>query len=268
MIDKIKKAIEIYERLQENAYAVVTSEDSPELLKKKVGTILLFSVMEKINQGKSPNSFSTDDWKDVAEDISEYAVLMEGDKYSAFVFLQYANYIDASVEFCLNHISEDTKKQIASLAEELRSKTEDFRNGRAKEVDYVDDCLWISMEAMIKLLASYAERFAGEERGQFAQAVSGFSIAYARYVVCSKELERINGYFYKQQEVDSEIRKQLENCQSEIDEKSREFNLLLNHAFDEDFRIRLMNSARLAVVAGVSDDEVLDSMEKLDAFFM
>lgn len=54
------------------------------------------------------------------------------------------------------------------LADELHSNEVLLRSGVLSEVTYTKDYLWISLEAMIKLIASTASMFCGQQATEFA----------------------------------------------------------------------------------------------------
>lgn len=90
--ENLVKLKSLYEKVQENIYAMAESDDPDKLKQLKMGTIMTFAVIGKVIEGKDPKKFSKEDWKDIAEAVSEYAIKMDGRDYSAFVFALYSRY--------------------------------------------------------------------------------------------------------------------------------------------------------------------------------
>jgi predicted DNA-binding protein YlxM (UPF0122 family) len=71
-----------------------------------------------------------------------------------------------------------------------------------------------------------------------------------------------------QEEVDEELENKLNAFKDELQERSKVFDDLIADAFSPDFEKRLMSSVELAKNAGVEESEILDSIKKVDDFFL
>lgn len=96
--EKLKKAMDAFERVQENLSALIDKKDEDRLTLMKCGTILTFAILKKLGSGTKIKDFSADDWKEIAVSVSQNAIFMNDQKYSESVFLLYAQYIDCSAE--------------------------------------------------------------------------------------------------------------------------------------------------------------------------
>ena len=134
-------------------------------------------------------------------------------------------------------------------------------------MDYVDHCLWISFEAMVKLLSSYSTAHLGTEFGNLAIYASDCAIQYARLAMYAKEKALLEEYLLKQKEVDIELQKKYDQYLVELEERARKMESIFKDAFAPDFRVRLRGSANLARNMGVSEEKILDSVEKIDDYF-
>ena len=94
----LQKALQTIEKVQKNLYALATSEDSNKLKLLKIGTVFQIFLVDTLASGKRPKELGQEDWKRIAEKVSQYAILGTEQQYSEFVFTLYANYIDISVE--------------------------------------------------------------------------------------------------------------------------------------------------------------------------
>ena len=167
--------------------ALVEKDDEKTLTGIKAGTVILLSTLKKMSQGKMPKEFTKEDYADIAKAVSEYAVLMDDQDYSSFVFDLYARYIEASVKVLAPHVDKKHTESILKLSNELRQKSAQLKDERITETDYIEDCLWISLEAMIKLLSTYIGSFGGNEIADFSQAVSMFACEYGRLILFKRE---------------------------------------------------------------------------------
>ena len=264
----VRQAITVFENVQKNLYALAEKGDEETLTGIKAGTIILLSVLKKMTQGKMPNTFDKDDYADIAKAVSEYVVLMDDQDYSAFVFDLYAGYIDASVKVLTLRVEKNRAESIQKLSEELRHKSEQLKNGQIKEAAYIEDCLWISLEAMIKLLSAYIGSVGGKELTNLSQAAATFAFEYGRLMLYKREQALLTEYIDKQYQLDEELSAKFEAYKAELKADSDRFNELVSKAFKPDFASSLRNSVELAIAAGVPQEEVLDSVDKIDSFFL
>ena len=269
--DKLQKCLSVIETSQETMCTLTSGTEDGTLTLLKVGSMLSFSIFGKMfNSGKMPKEFQGDDWEEIANKVVKYGILMDGQVYTEFIFGVYAEYISRSVEINQNKLSEKSRKEISGLADELGNLTKSLENGRIKETDYVDRCLWVCFEAMIKLIAAYKTSFLNEknvEYAEFIQAICDLAVQYARLSMYSKENALLEEYINNQYKLDGELRDKFDNFIMELEERTSEFDILIEKAFDPEFKSLLKSSVDLAKSAGVSEDKILDSMNKIDDFF-
>ena len=254
--------------MQEHLAALSAKEEAPSVTGAKAATVLTLAVLKKIASGKTPSSFNKEDWEELGHAISEYAILLDGEQYSIFIFQLYEKYIRFSAEMIARLAPPETVKAIMGLADELHSKEILFRNGQLSEVAYTEDCLWISLEAMIKLIASAASMFCGQQAAEFAQALTSCAFEYGRLMLYRKEQELFAQFIESQNRLDEELEKQYAEYLSELEAQSKQFYALIDHAFDPDFRTAFLHSILLAEAAGVKESEILSSTEDIDSFFL
>ena len=269
--EDLVKLKSLYDKVQKNIYAMAENDDPDKLKQLKIGTILTFAVIGKVIDGKEPKNFSKEDSKDIAEAVSEYAIKMDGRDYSAFVFSLYSRYIDGSANY-LEGLNADEKhlEEIRALALDLQDKTEKLQNDEISETAYIEDCMWISLEAMIKLLSAWLGTIMKglPEYYELLHAATMFAFEYGRLKLWSKEQALLEEYIEKQYILDEELQAKLDAFNAELAEEADIFNSLVNRAFDPDFKEALMGSVELARAAGVEEDEILSSVEEIDDFFL
>lgn len=263
------KYIELFQRIQEDAYAYFSSDDPEQLKLLRIGTVLTFSVIRKLFSGKAFKDFDDEDWKDIAESIEENAILIDGQAYSVMIFTMYANYVDFSVKVLKERgVSENKCEAIGRIANEVRELGKQLSSEEIGESEYTEKCLWLLLEAMIKLLAAYSSLLIGEEKAEFAEALAMYSFEYGRLTLYKKEQAILAEYLEHQGEVDEELESRLLAYKKELQKRQEEFDDLIANAFDPEFSKRLKASADIAIYAGVDASEVLDSVEKIDSYFL
>ena len=77
----------------------------------------------------------------------------------------------------------------------------------------------------------------------------------------------MEAYLEHQHRLDKELQDRFDSYQAKLKEKTQQFDKLLENAFDPDFRTMLRSSVELAREAGVEEDKILDSVEKIDDYF-
>lgn len=263
----LQKALETFREIQEDICILDGRKDEKFLNALKAGTILIFAMVKRLGV-KNPKDYSKDDWASVAKEVSDYAVKMDDQEYSEFVFLLYARYINNWTDMLSKVISPAAQKELRGLSAELEAKTESLHNAEITETAYIDECLWVCLEAMLKLLVSTAAMVTGEDASKFARALSDFAINYGRLALYQKEQVVLEGYIEHQNELDELIATQYAEYTEELEAKKAEFLNLVDCAFDSNIRERLKGSIELARSAGVAEEEILSNVRQIDDFFM
>lgn len=262
---QISRAMDLVEKAQNNLYALYGKKDEAELTRIKVGTILVLAVLRKIADGKMPKEFETSDWEDIAKAVSEYAVIKSNEAYTVFVFDLYERYIRFSAEQ-LRAVQTDEKVAVVlSLADELNCKKELFSKMSITETQYIEDCMWICLEAMIKMLSMLTGI---NELGELTQAVSSFAFEYARLRIYKYQLNAVEELLDYQAQVDDALKARRIEFEAEIKKEAEEFLGLIDNAFVPDFRTAFLQSVMLAEAVGVDTNEILRNSADIDSFFM
>ena len=283
----IKNALETISFVQRNLFALAESEDSRQLDLLKIGTVFQVFLIDTLASGKRPSELTDEDWKDIADNVSQYAVLEKGQRYSEFVFSLYANYIDISVlalngfkplpeeyerseqiqgDNCEkkedNHYDNTIRLvQIKALTDEIRESSSLLQGNDEREVEYIEKCLSYWLTAKLA-------KVTGAEYAQLAQAGVDLAFEYGRYVLYAKEQAILDAYIQNQYVLDEELRAQYEEFLAELNENAAQFRSLIDSAFSPDIRNSLMQSAALARAAGVREEEILKSIDDIDSFFL
>ena len=250
--EKLDAAITEIERIQQLLAKADIKKDEKELNKAKTATIAVFAILKKMAAGKKIPDFNEADWKDIVHNISEYVLLLPDDAYSAFVFRMYESYIRCSVDIIQAFVSEEACEKILKLADELRSNTELFHNGSIDEIQYTEDCLWISLEAMFKLLsATCAPLLKGEMVSELSAALADFVLSYGRLMLYRREQEIISAYIEAQYVLDAELEEKYKCYLADLDKQTARCCSLIEQAFSANYREAFLKSMMLAQVTGV-----------------
>ena len=265
---KLQKDAELILKYQEAILILQNGSENRDMNILRIGTSLLVNMVQKKIQGKAPSEYTHEDWKTIAENVAQYGLIMSEQHYTEEVFIQIARYIDFSVKVNNEYICEDDSKEILGLSDEIRALNADLKNNQIREADYVDKCLWISFEAIIKLLAAYKTRNLCPEYADFIKAVADISVQYGRYRLYQNELDLLNGYLSDQHALDESLETKYNAYIVKLQKESDEFDNLIENAFKPDFKDLLRSSVMLAQKAGADQDKILDSNEKIDSFFL
>lgn len=263
---KIQQTTEIIHSIQNHYF--VEKQDELGMFGIKAATVMTFAVLRKIAAGKNPSSFDADDWKDIAVSVSEYAILPDDKKYSVFIFDLYERYIRFSIERIEEVVSTKTVDSVNALADDLRCKAEQLYSGEISEVTYTEECLWICLEAMVKLLAATASLMQDKGVSEFSQALALLAFEYGRLMLYSREQEIISQFIELQHQMDDEMECKYTGFLEELNKQSEQFYSLIKNAFAPNFREAFLQSVLLAKAAGVTQEEILSSSDDIDCFFL
>lgn len=266
--ERLQSAVQTLDKFQENLYALSNKQNELGMTSIKVATVLTFAMLRKLADGKSPSQLNSDDWKEIATTVSDYAVIADNQLYSVFIFRMYERYILSSAEAMGAIAPENVTRVIEGLALELHRKSDLLISGQILEVAYTEDCLWISLEAMIKLIASTAFLLGNNERSEMIQALSTYAFEYGRMVLYQKEQQLISEYLEDQKRLDEALEKKYSQFLAELQEQTSQFRMLIDNAFAENFRESHLASIKLALSAGVPESEVLKTASDIDDFFL
>ena len=267
-LQKLTQNIEAITFMQENVKAFAKNDDDTKGKLIKAATVFQIFLVQTLAAGKKPKDLTNEDWRIIAEKVSHYAIMSDGQQYSVFIFTLYAEYIDASADWLIGKTMDESVSRIKELSASIRFNTEQLQCGELSEVDYIEGCMWISLEAMIKLLASWLTRKTGPEFAYLTQAVAQLAFEYGRLVLLTREQKLLESYIENQYILDEKLQTEYEDYLEEVNRYSEKFRGLIEKAFSPDIRESLMQSAELAKAAGVKEEELLTSIEDVDDFFL
>lgn len=268
----IRNVVEAVKNIQITLLNLDANKDQKSYASIKAGTTLILTMFGKFANGRMPKDYTEKDWQDIVKNVAAFSVNMDGQTYSVSVFQLYSDYINVSATLLESKgLSSKHCKAIMEISKQIQKKTELLKDGKIKETDYTEDCLWLCLEAMYKLLSASMLRITDQKENQLnelAEAASNFAFEYGRLVLYQKELALINSYFEHGKQVSEELKKQFDEFMHEVEEENKHIDGLIEQAFDPGFSNTLRNSAELAIAVGVDQNEVLKTEEDVDDFFM
>lgn len=266
--EMLGKAVKTVSEIQRALLAISENDDGTEMTLLKIGTVFQIFLIDTLASGKRPEEFDNEDWKNIAEKVSQYAIFADGQSYTEFVFTMYADFIDLSAKTLQERkVPEEKTAEVSAIAEEIRTNTELLHSGELSEVNYVEKCLWSSLEAMIKSLSLSLTPLIGPEFTQLVQASSQLAFEYGRYVLYAREQALLQGYIENQYRLDEQLQKEFEVYLEEVRKNAERFQSLVQNAFSCDLHEALVQSAELARAAGVKEEELLTTIEDVDDYF-
>lgn len=267
--EKLDSAIAGIEKIQRYLAAADAKSDEKELNATKAATIAVFAVIKKMQTGKVLSQFDDSDWKDIITGISEYVLLMPDGEYSVFIFRMYERFIRSSAESIRGFASQEVYDTLVGLADELKSNEELFHNDAIDEVEYTEECLWIALEALFKLLAAMClSRIKDDALREFSSALTDFAFEYGRLMLYRREQEIITAYINAQYKLDSELEQKYACYIEDLQKQTKQFSNLIDNAFADNYRDAFLKSVMLAQMAGVKDSQILKNSEDIDEFFL
>lgn len=268
----LQSAISTYSKVQTLLLRLSSAEDEGSLTTLKIGTVLTEAFLEKFLQGKAPQDLTRADLAEIADMVTDFAVLMDGRDYSVFVFEQYARYIEFSAKLLAARSDARSTDQIGStleVSQEIRNNSRKLHDGEISEPEYIEDCLWLSLEAILKCFSAYLSCTTGTpEFGMLAQSISMLAFEYGRLMACKREQAVLDASLKSQQQLDEDLSEEFEAFKNRLEAEEAQFNELIANAFAPDFRDSLRSSAALASATGVKEEDVLRTANDIDRFFM
>ena len=262
------KAVKTVSEIQRALLAISENDDGTEMTLLKIGTVFQIFLIDTLASGKRPEELDNEDWKNIAEKVSQYAIFADGQSYTEFVFTMYADFIDLSAKTLQERkVPEEKTAEVRAIVEEIRTNTELLLSGELSEVNYVEKCLWSSLEAMIKCMSLSLTPLIGPEFTQLVQASSQLAFEYGRYVLYAREQALLQGYIENQYRLDEQLQKEFEVYLEEVKKNAERFQSLVQNAFSCDLHEALVQSAELARAAGVKEEELLTTIEDVDDYF-
>ncbi|MVU76007.1 hypothetical protein GPX89_01965 [Nocardia sp. ET3-3] len=223
------------------------------------GTAFVLAVVAKRREGKRLNEFSGRDWIDIAGETG--SGFGKGGVRGLSIYAL-TNFTATSAAVASSVIT--TSFSIAEQANKLRRNEID-------ELEFIDTSELIALEAAVRALSAVV--------GQatipipILGAVLGTTVGTVMYKAVASSLTKreaalIEHYLDEQRTLDEQLAIEYTAILDKLDQSMSNYLGLLERAFSPDMQVALVGSIELAVELGVASNEILDSDEKVDAYFI
>lgn len=222
-------------------------------------TAFVQAVLQKRRTGNRLRDLTGDDWMDVAGDTG-LGVVKGGVRGLSIYGL--TNYTATSAAVASSIVTAGFG--IADQAHKLRC-------GEIDELEFIENAELVSLEAAVSALSSLA--------GQalipvpVLGAVIGNTVGMVMYKstlssLSKREAALIEGYLDEQRLLDEQLSSEHQELIDTLDASMSRYLDVLQRAFSPDVKIALQGSVDLALDLGVASVEILDSEEKVLAYFL
>lgn len=223
------------------------------------GTAVALAVVEKRRAGKHLNDFTRDDWTDIAGE-GGLGVAQGGVRGASIYWLTNVTATPAAVA-----------SSIVTAAFGVAEQANKLRRGEIDELAFIENSEVVCLETAVSALSSFV--------GQaiipvpVLGAVIGNAVGVVMYKAASSALSEreaalIERYFDEQRILDEQLASEYQDLIDKLDAGMSDYLSVLERAFSPDVEIALLGSIELALKLGVAAEEVLDSDEKVLAYFL
>lgn len=223
------------------------------------GSAFVLAVVAKRREGKRLKEFSGQDWTAIAG-ATGVGVGKGGVRGLSVYAL--TNFTATSAAVATSIVT--TSFSIAEQANKLRRDEID-------ELAFIENSELIALEAAVRALSS----FVGQATipVPILGAVIGTAVGTVLYKavassLTTREAALIERYLDEQRTLDDDLAAEHQAMLDRLSQAMADYLGLLERAFSPDVRVAFAGSVELATALGVAAAEILDSEEKVDAFFL
>lgn len=225
----------------------------------EVATTFVMAIVQKRKTGKKIKEFDQADWIEIAGDSGK-GTIKGGIRGASIYLLTNFTATPAAVA-----------SAITTAAFGVAEQAHLFRSGSINEVQFIENSEMLCLDASVSALSSFA--------GQVLipvpviGAIIGNAVGTMIYQIgkdsfSAKENELIEKYLRDLSELDEQLATEYHQYIEEMNRCFEKYMVLLTAAFDPNIEKALDGSIALAKHMGVSDDEILDSYEKIVSYFL
>lgn len=223
------------------------------------GTAVVLAVVEKRRAGKQLKDFTGEDWTDIAG-TGAFGFAKGGVRGCSIYSL--TNFIDTPAAVA---------SSIVTAAFGVAEQANKLRRGEIGEQQFIENAELVCLETAVSALSS----FAGQALIPIPVlgAVIGNTVGTIMYKTVSSSLSKreaalIEHYLSEQRELDEQLADDYQELIEKLDASMSDYLGLLERAFSPDVEVALLGSVELALELGVASEEILNSDEKVLAYFL
>lgn len=234
----------------------------------RTSTIFLISLWSKLRQGGTVAELTKEDWNGILGNAAEKAVTIDPKDYSKMVFDLYRRSIAFAIDPMRQSASESVINRLEEIVSMMNCYAEDLDNGDVSEIKFIEENLWLSLEAVFLVLTDrMTHRVIPQERQELADALSALVFQKFRYSHYENELAAINECLEYQSDLDQRLESQVTAYIDALNDELDAFDETVERAFNTtDFQTAFRGSIELAQLMG--SDEALQNQQDIDDYFM
>ncbi len=223
------------------------------------GTALVLAVVEKRRAGKQLRDFTSEEWADIAGE-GGFGAVKGGVRGLSIYGLTNFTGTPAAVA-----------SSIVTAAFGVAEQANKLRRGEINELEFIENAELLCLETAVSALSSFV--------GQalipvpVLGAVIGNTVGTIMYKAVSSSLSEreaalILQYADEQRALDEQLAADHQDLIETLNASMTDYFEVLDRAFSPDVEVALLGSVELALELGVASDEVLDTDEKILAYFL
>ncbi len=223
------------------------------------GTTFVLAVIKKRREGKKLKEFTSEDWIGITGDTG-FGFAKGGVRGLSIYNLTNFTATPAAVA-----------SSIVTAAFGIAEQANKLRRGEIDELAFIENAEIVSLEAAVSALSS----FAGQALIPVPMlgAVIGNTVGTIMYQAVSSSLSTreaalIEQYLSEQRELDEQLAAEYRELIEKHDASMSDYLEVLERAFSPDVEVALLGSVELALGLGVPTEDVLDSEDKVFAYFL
>lgn len=219
----------------------------------------MLAVVAKRRNGKRLREFSQQDWLDIADETG-FSFVKGGVR--GFSIYALTNFTAKSAAVA---------SSIVTAAFGIAEEANKLRRGEIDELEFIENAELVSLEAAVSALSSFVGQalipvpVLGAVIGNTVGTVMYKAVASS---LSNREAELIERYLGEQHVLDEQLAAEYQELIEKLDQSLSDYLGLLERAFSPDVQVALFGSVELARGFGVAADEILDSEEKVLAYFL
>lgn len=223
------------------------------------GTTFVFSVSAKRREGKKLKDFNRDDWIDIAGDTGG-GVVKGGVRGVSIYALTNFTATSAAVA-----------SAVLTAAFRIAEQANRLRRGEIDDLEFIENSELATVEVAVSALSS----FVGQALIPIPVlgAVIGNTVGMVMYRAAAVSLSKreaalIEHYLREQRELEAELAVEYQELIEQLERAISDYFRVLERAFSPDVQVAFAGSVEFARDLGVAPDEILDSEEKVAAYFV
>ena len=233
----------------------------------RAATMFLLALWSRLKQGESAGDFTQEDWNEILRMVYDKAVTIDPIDYTLLVFDTYR----CSIAFAILQMRSNASPGVLSRLEEIVSLmdayAEDLRTEEMSEAAFIEENLWLSLEAIFLVMTDRMNLMLPEDRRELAEAIGALAFQKFRYSHYEKELAAIDACLGYQDELDKRLTEEVNEYIAALKNELDEFDSLVEQAFNtSDFRLAFKGSVDLAESLGA--EGILKTQQEIDDYFM